>query len=531
MSESGDRILLQLKHNGQPLQVDSLSGDHSVSDLKNEVFKITNILPENQKILGLRTTNNEPVTDSTKLSCLVIKANTKLMLIGSTQEAILKVNSAKDSPEVVDDFDYKEEDLDLCDVPENIEKVEKRCKAYRPRKLAEFRAGKNLLVLDIDYTIFDHLTPAESAHQLARPYLMEFLTRAYVHYDIAIWSATNMTWILAKLSQLGIIPMHIAKTFQHRTSQVDSSSSTVSSSVLTSDEWIATGRLFQIALLLDSSDMISVNFNERGIKEVKPLAVIWKNHPQWGPHNTIMFDDVRRNFIMNPQSGLRIRSYRDAHVNCSRDRELLHLIDYLELIAQQENDFTKLNHNNWEHYVHKYRKQLKLLKSQQKHLKHHEENNTITGGDPSPTVQSTTSSLTLPSYSTSSPLSSSSSSSSTSSSTISVSTTTTTVESSPVVDTPAPLSPSHRRLTEDVSNPASCRIITSPPAPPSPSTVTSSQSGQKRAHDTSSCSNEDDNISHHNDHHSTDNDSEICDVAVESSVVDSSKSLHKTSSS
>ncbi|CAH8857885.1 unnamed protein product [Trichobilharzia szidati] len=530
MSESGDRILLQLKHNGQPLQVDSLSGDHSVSDLKNEVYKITNILPENQKILGLRTTNNEPVTDSTKLSCLVIKANTKLMLIGSTQEAILKVNSAKDSPEVVDDFDYKEEDLDLCDVPENIEKVEKRCKAYRPRKLAEFRAGKNLLVLDIDYTIFDHLTPAESAHQLARPYLMEFLTRAYAHYDIAIWSATSMTWILAKLSQLGIIPMHIAKTFQHRTSQVDSSSSTVSSSVLTSDEWIATGRLFQIALLLDSSDMISVNFSERGIKEVKPLAVIWKNHPQWGPHNTIMFDDVRRNFIMNPQSGLRIRSYRDAHVNCSRDRELLHLIDYLELIAQQENDFTKLNHSNWEHYVHKYRKQLKLLKSQQKHLKHHDENNTTTS-DPSSIVQSTTSSQTLPSYSTSSPLSSSSSSS-TSSSTISVSTTTTTVESSPVVDTPAALSPPHRRLTEDVSQPASCRIITSPPAPPPPPpTVTSSQSGQKRAHDTSSCSNEDDNISHQKDHHSTDNDSEICDVVVESSVVDSSKSLHKTSSS
>nr|CAH8853034.1 unnamed protein product [Trichobilharzia regenti] len=432
------------------------------------------------------------------------------MLIGSTQEAILKVNSAKDSPEVVDDFDFKEEDLDLCDVPENIEKVEKRCKAYRPRKLAEFRAGRNLLVLDIDYTIFDHLTPAESAHQLARPYLMEFLTRAYVHYDIAIWSATSMTWILAKLSQLGIIPMHIAKTFQHRISQVDSSSSTVSS-VMTSDEWIATGRLFQIALLLDSSDMISVNFSERGIKEVKPLAVIWKNHPQWGPHNTIMFDDVRRNFIMNPQSGLRIRSYRDAHVNCSRDRELLHLIDYLELIAQQENDFTKLNHNNWEHYVHKYRKQLKLLKSPQKHLmKHHEErsNPITTSSDPSSTVQSTTS-LTLPSsYSTSSPLSSSSSLSTISSQN------TTTGESSHVLDTPA-----------------SCRIITSPsPAPP---TTTSSQSGQKRAHDTSSCSNEEDTISHHNDHHhhqSTENDSELCDVVVES-VVDSSKSLHKTSSS
>ncbi|CAH8566756.1 unnamed protein product [Heterobilharzia americana] len=294
------------------------------------------------------------------------------MLIGSTQEEIFQVNSAKDCPDVVDDFDYKEEDIDLCHAPENIEKVEKRCKAYRPRKLAEFRDGKKLLVLDIDYTIFDHLTPAESAHHLARPYLTEFLTRAYVHYDIAIWSATSMTWILAKLGQLGIIPMSVARTFQHRNHQVGGSDSTVSN-LLPSENLNSadnhSGRSFQIALILDSSDMISVEFTEHGIKEVKPLAVIWKNHPHWGPHNTIMFDDVRRNFIMNPQSGLRIRSYRDAHTNCSHDRELLHLIEYLELIALKENDFNKLNHNSWERYLHKHRKQLKTLKSQQKRWK------------------------------------------------------------------------------------------------------------------------------------------------------------------
>lgn len=49
------------------------------------------------------------------------------MLIGSTQEEIvnltqvydfrqLKVNSTEDSPDVVDDFDFKEEDIQLCNV-------------------------------------------------------------------------------------------------------------------------------------------------------------------------------------------------------------------------------------------------------------------------------------------------------------------------------------------------------------------------------------------------------------------------------
>ncbi|CAH8540993.1 unnamed protein product [Heterobilharzia americana] len=141
--------------------------------------------------------------------------------------------------------------------------------------------------------------------------------------------------------------------------------------------------------------MISVEFTEHGIKEVKPLAVIWKNHPHWGPHNTVMFDDVRRNFIMNPQSGLRIRSYRDAHTNCSHDRELLHLIEYLELIALKENDFNKLNHNSWERYLHKHRKQLKTLKSQQKRWKNRQDNRTITNSNDHPSDVQSSSSTTV----------------------------------------------------------------------------------------------------------------------------------------
>ncbi|CAI2729537.1 unnamed protein product [Schistosoma spindalis] len=178
-----------------------------------------------------------------------------------------------------------------------------------------------------------------------------------------------MTWILAKLGQLGIIPLHVAKTFQHRNNITGSTNSTNDDSVPSEDSNATDdqcNKSFRISLILDSSDMISVNFTEHGIKEVKPLAVIWNNHPQWGPHNTIMFDDVRRNFIMNPQSGLRIRSYRDAHVNCSRDHELLRLIKYLELIALNEQDFTQLNHNHWDRYVHKHRKQWEALKIKRK---------------------------------------------------------------------------------------------------------------------------------------------------------------------
>ncbi|TGZ69536.1 hypothetical protein CRM22_003689 [Opisthorchis felineus] len=305
------QLVIHVKFNGQPLVVDTLGPEHTLGDLKQALFQQTRVLAETQKLLGLRTCNNAPVDDSTMLSQLVLKPSTKIMLIGSTQEAIEDVNRIVDSPaDVLDDFEIRDEDIQLCDLPENLEKVARRSKSYKPRKLCEPRMGKRLLVLDVDYTIFDHLTPAENARQLARPYLFEFLKRAYVHYDIAIWSATSMTWILAKLGQLGIIPANAASILRNQTTDVSATSQAPAPDTLqlSSESQQAP---FRISLLLDASDMISVHFSSHGVKEVKPLAVIWKNHPQWGPHNTIMFDDVRRNFIMNPQSGLRATTRSD----------------------------------------------------------------------------------------------------------------------------------------------------------------------------------------------------------------------------
>ena len=54
--------------------------------------------------------------------------------------------------------------------------------------------------------------------------------------------------------------------------------------------------------------------------QAKPLAVIWgifKNI--YNRDNTIMFDDIRHNFIMNPQNGLRIRAFRNSRVNRDTD--------------------------------------------------------------------------------------------------------------------------------------------------------------------------------------------------------------------
>ena len=50
---------------------------------------------------------------------------------------------------------------------------------YEVKIFNDLRDDKKLLVLDIDYTLFDHKTPAETGAELMRPHLHEFLTAAY----------------------------------------------------------------------------------------------------------------------------------------------------------------------------------------------------------------------------------------------------------------------------------------------------------------------------------------------------------------
>lgn len=171
----------------------------------------------------------------------------------------------------------------------------------------------------MDYTLFDHKSCAESGQELMRPYLHEFLTSAYEDYDIVIWSATSMKWIDAKMKELGV---------------TDNPN-------------------YKITFMLDSAAMITVHTPKRGVVEVKPLGVIWGKYEEfYNRRNTIMFDDIGRNFLMNPQNGLKIRPFMKAHLNREKDRELYKLSQYLKEIAKLD-DFSGLNHKHWERYLSK----------------------------------------------------------------------------------------------------------------------------------------------------------------------------------
>jgi ubiquitin-like domain-containing CTD phosphatase 1 len=251
------------------------------------------------------------------------------MMMGSLEEDIAEVCQVPENmPDVINDLDIEEEEVEIEKAEIYLAKIKKRIETYKIQELNSLREGKKLLVLDIDYTLFDHRSVAGTGIELMRPYLHEFLTSAYKNYDIVIWSATNMKWINEKMKLLGV------------SNHPD----------------------YKIAFYLDSLAMISVYTPKYGVVDVKPLGIIWGKYKQFSAKNTIMFDDIRRNFIMNPQSGLRIKAFKQAHLNRHKDRELLKLSKYLESIAFLE-DFQNLNHRKWEEYRTKKSKTSKRTES------------------------------------------------------------------------------------------------------------------------------------------------------------------------
>lgn len=314
-TEEEEEITLIVKWSGKEYTL-RLCGNDTVGELKRRICQLTTVLPKRQKLLYPKVVGPKLSDDSTLLSLLPLKSSVKMTMIGTVEDDL--IIDPIDSPEIVDDFELgQDEAVDIKDKEVNKQKLRRRIDQYKIEVRNPCRIGKKLLVLDIDYTLFDHRSPAENPLQLMRPYLHEFLTAAYAEYDIMIWSATSMKWVELKMGQLGVL----------------------------------NNPNYKITALLDHLAMITVQSESRGIFDCKPLGLIWAQFPEhYNSTNTIMFDDLRRNFVMNPQNGLAIRPFRKAHSSRESDRELVKLTQYLLSIAELD-DLSVLDHRSWESYM------------------------------------------------------------------------------------------------------------------------------------------------------------------------------------
>lgn len=316
---SGDGLLsVTVKWSGSDYLISGLSLASSVAQLKEAIQEQTGVLPSRQKLMGLKC-KGKAATDETLLSSLTLKPGSKIMMVGTREADLAEVlGPPPDVGEVINDLadvgDSEEVEVHKRDI--YLQKVARRVREYEIKVLNPPRAGKKLLVLDVDCTLFDHRSVVDRVLDLMRPYLHEFLAAVYPHYDIVIWSATSMKWVEAKMKELGCL----------------------------------SNENYKLMCMLDSLAMISVHLPDRGLISTKPLAVLWGKFPElYSSKNSILIDDLRRNFLMNPQNGLKIRPYQRALENRAYDRELLKISDYLLAIAPLE-DLTSLNHSHWEKY-------------------------------------------------------------------------------------------------------------------------------------------------------------------------------------
>ncbi|XP_038680686.1 ubiquitin-like domain-containing CTD phosphatase isoform X2 [Tripterygium wilfordii] len=304
-SLSEEELTLTVKWCGKEYTV-RVCGDDSVAELKRRICELTTVLPKRQKLLYPKV-GNKLSDDSVLLSQLPLKSSLKMTMIGTVEDEIIV--DPVDSPEIMDDFELgQDETIDIKDKEVNKQKLRRRINQYKIELRNPCRKGKKLLVLDIDYTLFDHRSTAENPLELMRP-------SVYAEYDIMIWSATSMKWVELKMGQLGVL------------SNPD----------------------YKITALIDHLARITVQ-SDFGVFDCKPLGLIWAQFPEfYSSKNTIMFDDLQRNFVMNPQNGLTIKPFRKAHANRDSDQELVKLTQYLLTIAELD-DLSILDHKNWKFF-------------------------------------------------------------------------------------------------------------------------------------------------------------------------------------
>jgi hypothetical protein len=126
--------------------------------------------------------------------------------------------------------------------------------------------NKPLLILDLDGTLVGTGEPP-----LPRPGLMPFLTYAFQHFEVALWTAADSSWLQYVLDN-------------------------VLNEFLTS-----IGQNFIFTIYRISSLPVYI----------KPLTYVWELFPEFNVNNTLIVDNTPITYSQNPNSGIFIPTFSD----------------------------------------------------------------------------------------------------------------------------------------------------------------------------------------------------------------------------
>mmetsp|Transcript_823 Transcript_823/g.1137 ORF Transcript_823/g.1137 Transcript_823/m.1137 type:complete len:525 (+) Transcript_823:122-1696(+) len=253
------------------------------------------------------------------------------------------------------------------------------------------RMGKPLMVLDLDHTLLDfssktimntntasssttntnNTTAAannnnsnnpsssisnainihEKIQKMKRPFMDEFLSIAYQHYDLCVWSQTSWRWLETKLVELNMVhnPNYKFCFVLDKTSMFAISANNNNNNNNNNN-------------IPENASIANNTSNNKKYKKekhyVKPLQIIWSKYPQyWNETNTIHLDDLGRNFALNIQNGLKVSAYYrkkskgSGSSGTQKDVELVGLARYCAKLAMEVKDFTCVDFNYWKDVV------------------------------------------------------------------------------------------------------------------------------------------------------------------------------------
>lgn len=149
---------------------------------------------------------------------------------------------------------------------------------------------------------------SENKRSYVRPHAREFLVQAQaIGYDLAVWSASTIEeihaclqvfWPFEQVGEPAFIFTHDHCTLRRRTHP--------------------DGPLG----LYDCAPAVIV----------KKLSKVWKKHPHYSKHHTLVLDNTGSTFTDNYGNGILIRTYSGD----SADKELLHVLDMLKHLAKAD---------------------------------------------------------------------------------------------------------------------------------------------------------------------------------------------------
>lgn len=284
-------------------------GTLTFGELKRRLDAELNVPHEKMRLVGVVAHGGQLPADGDLLCTLSFKKPGTFMLVGTAREHQLREDPPEGESGVPDPGSVARNDL-------HLQRLQAAIQATDITVLQQPREGKRLLVLDLDYTLFDCKSSAP-IERCKRPFTDDLLIEVYPFYDIAVWSQTRWHWVEAKLTELGLL----------------------------------TNPRFSISFCMDRSSMFTVTSTDRHgqprLHEVKALEVIWSKFPaSFGPANTVHVDDLGRNFAMNPRNGIEVSPFRVKHANSAGDVELKNLAAYLLSLVEAP-DLSEVDHSRW----------------------------------------------------------------------------------------------------------------------------------------------------------------------------------------